>query len=265
MTINISYTILYTVYISAIVITIIMLSMPLTAFASIVDYDDEPEIQEECEERSDYDFLCSGANGAAGIPFCDRYNATQRAEQFPNLTNPSHCLSREHNPIGFCQEFDDLTNTYEYCRNVSGSEEYFEYAKTGGPDESCLFDVYQIKCQSFPNMNETAREQCPEGFGANEDDYCFPLHRQGCPEGYHSTDDDETGQCYPNDEECNAWNLIDGERFEYILVTDREDGRGDNCTEPNDYCPDHPDLPECKEYLEALAEWRAAINQTRTD
>ena len=78
-----------------------------------------------------------------------------------------------------------LTSTYEYCRNVPGSEEYFEYAKTGGPDKSCLFDVYQIKCQAFPNMNETARAECPEGFGANEDDYCFPLHRQGCPEGYH--------------------------------------------------------------------------------
>ena len=108
-----------------------------------------------------------------------------RARIFPNLTTPSHCLNKENNPIGFCQEFDDLTNTYEYYRNVPGSEEYFEYAKTGGPDESCLFDVYQIKCQAFPNMNETAREQCPEGFATNEDDYCFPLHREGCPEGYH--------------------------------------------------------------------------------
>ncbi len=215
-------------------IPVLMLLVPNVS-ASIVDYDDEPEEQEECEERSDYDFLCGGNNGATGIPFCDKYNSTQRAEQFPNLTNPSHCLSREHNPIKFCEEFDDLTNTYEYCRNVPGSEEYFEYAKTGGPDESCLFDVYQIKCQSFPNMNETAREQCPEGFGTNEDDYCFPLHREGCPEGYHDTDDDETGQCYPNDEGCDAWvmpALIDG-RFEDILVTDGEDGRGDNCAISN--------------------------------
>ena len=103
--------------------------MPITAFASIVDYDDEPEIQQECEERSDYDNLCSGTNGATGIPFCDQSNSTQRAQQFPNLTNPSHCLSREYNPIEFCEQFDDLTSTYEYCRNVPGSEEYFEYAK----------------------------------------------------------------------------------------------------------------------------------------
>ena len=123
----------------------------------------------------------------------------RESQQFPNNTNPSHCLSREHNPIGFCQEFDNLTDTYEYLRNVPGTEEYFEYAKTGGPDESCLFDVYQIKCQAFPNMNETARAQCPEGFATNEDDYCFPLHSDGCPEGYHTTEDDETGQCYPTE------------------------------------------------------------------
>ena len=83
---------------------------PLTAFATIVDYDDKPEIQEVCEERSDYDFLCSGANGATGIPFCDLYNSTERAEQFPNVTG-GRCLHRENNPIEFCQEFDDLTNT----------------------------------------------------------------------------------------------------------------------------------------------------------
>ena len=29
-------------------------STPLTAFATVVDYEDEPEEQEQCEERSDY-------------------------------------------------------------------------------------------------------------------------------------------------------------------------------------------------------------------
>ena len=47
--------------------------------ASVVDYDDEPEEQELCEERSDYDFLCSGGGGVTGLPFCDVYNATERA------------------------------------------------------------------------------------------------------------------------------------------------------------------------------------------
>ena len=233
-------------------IPVLMLLVPNVS-ASIVDYDDEPEEQKQCEERSDYDFLCSGSGGATGIPFCDLYNATQVAQLYPNLTNPSHCLNREYNPIKFCQEFDDLTSTYEYCRNVPGSEEYFEYAKTGGPDESCLFDVYQIKCRAFPNMNETAPVQCPEGFGNNEDDRCFPLHKAGCPEGYHDTDEDETGQCYPNDEGCQAWLLSyddDDSRFEFILVTDRPDG--DYCYDPGNLCDDdvQPDHPKCDEYRE---------------
>ena len=68
-------------------------------------------------------------------------------------------------------------------------------------------------------MNETARAECPEGFATNEDDYCFPLYREGCPVGYHGTDDDEAGQCYPNDEGCDAWIEFDGKnRFEFMLV-----------------------------------------------
>jgi hypothetical protein len=213
-----------------------MLSMPLTAFATVVDYDDEPEIQEECEERSDYDNLCSGINGATGLPFCDQYNSTERARIFPNLTNPSHCLSREYNPIEFCQEFDDLTSTYEYCRNVPGSEEYFEYAKTGGPDESCLFDVYQIKCLPFPNADD-----CPEDFWTNEDGYCFPVKGDNwvCPDDYHDVDDDESGQCYPNSEDCPN---------DYILVPDPdEEDKGDRCANPSYICDEDPDHSECKE------------------
>ena len=214
-------------------IPVLMLLVPNVS-ASIVDYEDEPEEQEQCEERTDYDFLCAGERGATGIPFCDLYNRTERVEQFPNNTNPSHCLSREHNPIGFCQEFDDLTDTYEYCRNVPGTEEYFEYAKTGGPDESCLFDVYQIKCQAFPNMNETARAQCREGFATNEDDYCFPLHSDGCPEGYHTTEDNETGQCYPTEGDTGCEEETD------ILSED-----GKNCRTYKLDCDLNEDNPLC--------------------
>ena len=38
-----------------------------------------------------------------------------------------------------------------------------------------------------------------------EDSTCFPLDENGdwvCPEGYHSVEDDESGQCYPDSEEC---------------------------------------------------------------
>ena len=116
-----------------------------------------------------------------------------------------------------------------------------------------LFDISQIKCQAFPNANESADAQCPEGFGNNEDDCCFPLHKAGCPEGYHDTDEDETGQCYPNDVGCQAWLLSyddDDSRFEFILVTDRPDG--DYCYDPGNLCDDdvQPDHPKCDEYRE---------------
>jgi hypothetical protein len=70
---------------------------------------------------------------------------------------------REIFPITFCKDFDDIRYTYEYCRRVPESEEYLEYFETGGPDESCIFDVEQIKCLPSP-----ITDKCPENFGTNE-------------------------------------------------------------------------------------------------
>jgi hypothetical protein len=93
------------------------------------------------------------------------------------------------------------------------------------PDSSCMFDAYQFRC--IPGANQ----ECPEGFGNNDDSTCFFLHKEGCPEGYHSTDNDETGQCYSNEEGCNAYATINGTRYDYILLTDRP-GKGDICADP---------------------------------
>jgi hypothetical protein len=220
--------------------------IPANTFATVVDYDDETQQEEECKEQNDYAFLCSGNSGVNGLPFCDKYNATQRAEQFPNITQGS-CFDRTTDPIAFCEEFDDLTNSYEDCRQVPGTEEYIEYMATGGPDESCLFDVSQIKCLPFPGADD-----CPEGFGNNEDDRCFPVNENGnwaCPEGYHDVDDDESGQCYPNSEEC--------EYDDY--VPDPED-EGDRCAYLGYMCnegDENSDHPRCEEFLEERAEGKA--------
>jgi len=93
------------------------------------------------------------------------------------------------------------------------------------PDRSCMFDAYQLRC--IPGADQV----CPEGFGSNDDSTCFFLHREGCPEGYHSTDNDETGQCYSNEEGCNAYATINGTRHDYVLLTDRQ-GKGDICSDP---------------------------------
>ena len=42
------------------------------------------------------------------------------------------------------------------------------------PDESCLFDVYQLKC--IPG----AEQECPRPqFGNNDDSTCFPMNGNG--------------------------------------------------------------------------------------
>jgi hypothetical protein len=64
----------------------------------------------------------------------------------------------------------------------------------GGPDERCLFDPILPHCTPPPG------EDCPAGFGTNDDGQCFPL--VGCPDGYHSNEDDESGTCYPDSEPC---------------------------------------------------------------
>jgi hypothetical protein len=75
-----------------------------------------------------------------------------------------------------------------------------------GPDYSCLFDVYQLHC--IPGKSQ----ECPEGFGTNEDYTCFPL-RDECPEGYHTDHEDETGQCYPDTEPCSPGMIRYPERY----------------------------------------------------
>ena len=52
-----------------------------------------------------------------GLPFCDLYNATERVSIFPNALG-TRCFDRMVNQINFCEEFDDLTSTYEDCRKV---------------------------------------------------------------------------------------------------------------------------------------------------
>ena len=116
------------------------------------------------------------------------------------------------------------------------------------PDESCHFDVYQLKC--IPGANQ----ECPEGFGNNDDSTCFPS--TDCPKDYHWTEDDETGQCYPNDKGCE----YDGYTFtedkkgcvQYKMDCDLNENNplcnGEERTDGITVCdePDHPGYKFCK-------------------
>jgi hypothetical protein len=99
------------------------------------------------------------------------------------------------------------------------------------PDGSCVFDTFQLHC--IPGENQ----ECPKGFGNNEDDTCFRLHRSGCPEGYHGEDGDETGQCYPDTEPCYPGQI----RY----PSDRVGGKGEACGQTEDICKKYNQtLPE---------------------
>ena len=230
-------------------VALIMLGTPSLVSASVIEYGEESEEEIECREENEDDFLCNGLNGVSGLPFCDEYNSTVRAAFYPNITG---CYDREIFPITFCKEFDDIGYTYEYCRQVPESEEYIEYMETGGPDESCLFDVEQIKCLPSPITDE-----CPENFWTNEDGQCFPLNENGdweCPEGYHSTQDDESGQCYPDTEPCYPGHLSSPDTTscsdeewvceEFNMTGCMINGRMIG-TFPDAYCIHDPDAENC--------------------
>lgn len=93
------------------------------------------------------------------------------------------------------------------------------------PDGDCLFDPSLPKCASDENGN------CPEGFGINEDEQCFPYHDR-CPEGYHSHEDDESGRCIPDSVPCDPG---------YIMSPEFP-----TCEYKDFVCQKHPELNNCK-------------------
>lgn len=51
--------------------------------------------------------------------------------------------------------------------NRPAINEYFD------PDQSCLFDVFQLKC--VPG----SQQECPEGFASADPQNCYPRHPEG--------------------------------------------------------------------------------------
>jgi hypothetical protein len=93
------------------------------------------------------------------------------------------------------------------------------------PDGDCLFEPFLAKCT--PDKNG----ECPEGFGKNAYDECFPRHPQGCSEGYHSHEDDESGKCIPDTTGC-----AEG----YIMEPDYP-----QCKRTQNVCNEFPALDLC--------------------
>jgi hypothetical protein len=206
----------------------------------------------DCDEDED-NYLCNGVIGVEGEPFCDKYSKEVRTAQYPAIES---CFARTINSVAFCERYGDLGDSIsDWCRKTPGSKQYFEYMDTGGPDMSCLFDVYQLKCNEDPITGE-----CPENFGHNEDNMCFPDNqgpdgKWGCPDGYHTVDEDESGQCYSNSEGCPVY---EGQS-DYVLLQNQP-GKSDQCAALEYYCdPQHgfPARDVCKEFLQRQTEEQA--------
>ena len=121
----------------------------------------------------------------------------------------SNCFDRE--------DYDEITGLYpcvdgsqvrdpQYCESASKSE--ISLNELGGTaslapgqvpleDKPCLYDTSLPQCQPVNG-------KCPDEYGMNEDDQCFPLHSNGCPDNYHSHEDDESGECFSNDISCES-------------------------------------------------------------
>jgi hypothetical protein len=126
-----------------------------------------------------------------------------------------------------CECAEDMSN----CPNHPSLQEPLPPPPEPGnpdfePDEECLYDTQLPQC--VPGEGQ----QCPEGFGTNEDGNCFPDHDQ-CPDDYHSHEDDETGECIPDDVPCDPG---------YIINPGYP-----SCDRKESVCIEYPGIDACKE------------------
>lgn len=130
----------------------------------------------------------------------------------------------ENGPSSSALGFDDNQNTSsesnQAATSVGGG------SSNSKPDGDCLFDPSLPKCVPDEVGN------CPDGFGMNEDEQCFPLHDK-CLEGYHSHEDYESGRCIPNAVPCDSGYIMNPEY--------------PSCDSKDRVCQNHPDLGACKQ------------------
>lgn len=167
------------------------------------------------------------------------------------LLMPNIAFASDNEPREVFSQEERECGLYDENGYVLSKQDRLAINPDFAPDESCLFDVFQIQC--IPGSEQECSK--PQ-FGNNEEYTCFPMTlvdgewEWECPEDYHSRDDDETGQCYPDSEGC--------EWPGYIMMKD-EDGKGNTCRvlyiiclqeehKGRDYCIEH-----CKEFPDSLS------------
>gem|GEM_PF-2832311 len=116
------------------------------------------------------------------------------------------------------------------------------------PDRDCNL-AYELKC--IPGSQQQCRDL--DGFHNGEDNVCSPIK---CQEGYHEEEDNESGLCYPNEEECPDDYMV--------LLTDRPGGRNDLCAYLSSICgyDEHAKEDYCIEWREENGVSQIAILST---
>jgi hypothetical protein len=190
------------------------------------DYEGSPEEQ---EEQAQEDWEDAGRPGDE-----EDDNDDDNEDQYEGLPTPEEAGETGVVDCGngvFVEPREPCPLGYQECENgelIPAGRDCPESSNVFAPDKSCLFNVNQPICIPPEGVD------CPEGFGTNDDGYCFPFNELGeweCPQGYHSIEDDETGQCYPDSQPCPV-NSIMGDNGNCISKHWCE---GDN---PIAECPD---------------------------
>lgn len=152
-------------------------------------------------------------------------------------TNQTNFSDSTSIPSGFDSQDTTIDNTNDVkisdsSVNISANGEeqgssntVTQKSTSSAPDEDCLFDPSLSKCSPDEFGN------CPDGFGMNEDEQCFPIHDR-CPEGYHSHEDDESGRCIPDNVPCDPGYIMNPEF--------------PSCDIKEYVCQDYPTLDGCK-------------------
>jgi hypothetical protein len=172
--------------------------------------------------------LVLGSTTSSGNAFGQTNDTDTQGENIiQGIPETSSNENNENSDEQLIPESDSTSNGSGSTANqiIDGESNPSNASPNSQPDGDCLFDPSLPKCAPDENGN------CPEGFGMNEDEQCFPLHDR-CPEGYHSHEDDESGKCIPDDIPCQPG---------YIMSPDFP-----TCEYKDSVCQKHPDLDECK-------------------